>query len=97
VATDSGIATPRYSQIPKGTDGALTFCVNAGEALFLVVVATPSTQQQIVWDHDRRDDAGAVHLAKLTLRLRNAQRLADHAAAVEDVEQAPGVQPKRAE
>jgi hypothetical protein len=50
VATDSGIATPRYSQIQKGTDGALTFCVNPNESLFLVVVATPSVQQHIVWD-----------------------------------------------
>ncbi len=50
VATDSGIATPRYSQIQKGTDGALTFCVNPNESLFLVVVATPSVQKQIVWD-----------------------------------------------
>src|SRR6185437_16925452 len=31
------------------------------------------------------------------LWLRDAQRLADHAAAVEDVEQAPGVEAKRAE
>jgi hypothetical protein len=50
VATDAGISKPRYSGLQKGTDGALTFCVNAGESLFLVVVATPSTQQQIVWD-----------------------------------------------
>lgn len=50
VATDSAIATPRYSALQKGTDGSLTFCINAGEALFLVVVATPSVQKQIVWD-----------------------------------------------
>ena len=50
VATDAGIATPRYSQIQKGTDGALTFCVSPNESLFLVVVATPSVQQHIVWD-----------------------------------------------
>jgi hypothetical protein len=50
VATDTGITTPRYSQIQKGTDGALTFCVNPNESLFLVVVATPSVQQHIVWD-----------------------------------------------
>jgi hypothetical protein len=50
VATDAGITTPRYSPPQKGADAALTFCVNAGEALFLVVAATPSTQQQIVWD-----------------------------------------------
>jgi hypothetical protein len=50
VATDSAISKPRYSQLQHGTDGALTFCVNPGESLFLVVVATPSVQQQILWD-----------------------------------------------
>lgn len=50
VATDSGITTPRYSALQKGSDGALEFCVKAGEALFLVVTATPSVQKQIVWD-----------------------------------------------
>src|SRR5262249_48751735 len=37
VATDSGVTTPRYSALQKGTDGELSFCVNAGESLFLVV------------------------------------------------------------
>lgn len=50
VATDSGITKPRYSGLQKGTDGELTFCVNAGESLFLVVMATPSLFQTIVWD-----------------------------------------------
>jgi hypothetical protein len=50
VATDAGITKPRYSTIQKGTDGELSFCVNAGESLFLVVMATPSVMQQIVWD-----------------------------------------------
>jgi hypothetical protein len=50
VATDSGITTPRYSALQKGTDGKLTFCVKSGEPLFLVVMGTPSTVQTIVWD-----------------------------------------------
>jgi hypothetical protein len=50
VATDAGITTPRYSTLQKGTDGELSFCVNAGESLFLVVMATPSVMQEIVWD-----------------------------------------------
>jgi hypothetical protein len=50
VATDSAVTTPRYSGLQKGTDGQLNFCVKSGEALFLVVVATPSVQKQIVWD-----------------------------------------------
>jgi hypothetical protein len=50
VATDAAIAKPRYSKLQSGTDGTLTFCVQAGEPLFLVVMATPSAQQQIVWD-----------------------------------------------
>ena len=49
VATDAGITTARYSTMQRGTDGALTFCVNAGESLFLVVTATPSVQQTMVW------------------------------------------------
>ena len=50
VATDAAVTKPRYSKIQSGTDGALTFCVNAGESLWLVVMATPSVQQQIYWD-----------------------------------------------
>ncbi|HEX5101469.1 MAG TPA: DUF6055 domain-containing protein [Polyangiaceae bacterium] len=50
VATDAGITKPRYSALQKGTDGELEFCVGAGESLFLVVMATPSAMQQIVWD-----------------------------------------------
>src|SRR6478609_1036086 len=50
VATDNGITTPRYSALQSGTDGKLEFCVGAGEALFLVVTATPAVQKQIVWD-----------------------------------------------
>jgi hypothetical protein len=50
VATDAGITTPRYSAVQKGPDAQLTFCVKSGESLWLVVAATPSTQQQIVWD-----------------------------------------------
>jgi hypothetical protein len=50
VATNSAITSPRYSALQRGADGQLTFCVNAGEPLFLVVVATPSVQQKIVWD-----------------------------------------------
>jgi Family of unknown function (DUF6055) len=50
VATDAAVTKPRYSKIQSGTDGALTFCVNAGESVWLVVMATPSVQQQINWD-----------------------------------------------
>ena len=50
VATDSAITKSRYSQLQRGSDGALTFCVNAGEALWLVVTATPSVQQHVYWD-----------------------------------------------
>jgi hypothetical protein len=50
VATDAGITTPRYSALQKGADAALTFCVKSDESLFLVVAATPSVQQSIVWD-----------------------------------------------
>jgi hypothetical protein len=50
VATDAAITKPRYGAIQKGADGQASLCVNAGEALWLVVVATPSTQSQLVWD-----------------------------------------------
>jgi hypothetical protein len=50
VATNSAITTPRYSALQRGADGQLTFCVSPGEPLFLVVVATPSAQQKIIWD-----------------------------------------------
>jgi len=39
-----------YSALQRGADGQLTFCIQPGESLFLVVVATPSVQKQIVWD-----------------------------------------------
>jgi Family of unknown function (DUF6055) len=50
VATDAGITTSRYSTLQKGSDGQLNYCVNPGESLWLVVVATPLVQQEIVWD-----------------------------------------------
>ena len=50
VATDTGITKPRYSTMQKGSDSQLTFCVNSGEYLFLVIAATPSTLQKIIWD-----------------------------------------------
>ena len=50
VATNSGLTTARYSAVQKGSDGALTFCVTAGEPLFLVVMGTPSAWYDILWD-----------------------------------------------
>jgi len=50
VATDANITKSRYSALQHGTDGELSFCVNAGEPLWLVVMATPSVQQHVVWD-----------------------------------------------
>jgi hypothetical protein len=50
VATDSGISKARYSPLQKGSDAELNFCVSSGEALFLVVVGTPSAGYNIVWD-----------------------------------------------
>jgi hypothetical protein len=50
VATDSGFTTSRYSPVQRGADGQLTFCLNQGEALFLVVVGAPTAIQKIIWD-----------------------------------------------
>jgi len=52
VATNTGFTTARYSKLQSGTDGAMTFKVNAGEPLFLVVMATPSKFTTITWDQD---------------------------------------------
>jgi hypothetical protein len=50
VATDAALTTARYSPLQKGADGKLSMCVNSGESLWLVVSATPSTLQTILWD-----------------------------------------------
>jgi hypothetical protein len=49
VATDASVTSPRYSKLQSGTDGQLTFCINSTDALWLVVTATPSVQQQVYW------------------------------------------------
>ena len=50
VATNSQFTSARYSGLQKGLDANLTFKVNAGEPLFLVVTATPSVFKTVVWD-----------------------------------------------
>ncbi|GLQ91119.1 DUF6055 domain-containing protein [Dyella acidisoli] len=50
VATDQQFTTSRYSKLQHGLDGQLTFKVNAGEPLFLVVTATPSVYQTVVME-----------------------------------------------
>jgi hypothetical protein len=50
VATDANLTTSRYSPVQRGADGQLTFCVGAGESLWLVVVGAPTTIQKIIWD-----------------------------------------------
>lgn len=50
IATDAGITTPRYSALQKGADGQLTFCVDASQPLFLMVMGTPTVQEHVVWD-----------------------------------------------
>jgi hypothetical protein len=52
VATDAQFTSARYSAMQKGLDANLTFKVNAGEPLFLVVAATPSVFKTVVWDQD---------------------------------------------
>ena len=51
VATDAELTTARYSPLRKGTEGELHFCVQPGESLYLVVVATPTEYQKIVWSN----------------------------------------------
>jgi hypothetical protein len=50
VATSADLKTTRYSALQRGADAQLEFCISAGEQLWLVVMATPSEQQQINWD-----------------------------------------------
>ena len=50
VATDQALTTPRYSTLMRGTDADLEFCVTEGESLWLVVMATPTEIQKVVWD-----------------------------------------------
>ncbi len=50
VATNAELTTARYSELQKGTDGELTFCITPGERVWLVVAGTPSKQEQIYWD-----------------------------------------------
>ena len=50
VATTSALTNPRYSTLQRGSDGTLEMCVGPNDSLWLVVMGTPSVQQQIVWD-----------------------------------------------
>ncbi|MES2942814.1 MAG: DUF6055 domain-containing protein [Pseudomonadota bacterium] len=52
VATNPQFSAARYSAIQRGLDADLSFAVKPGEPLFLVVVATPTVMQPIVWDQD---------------------------------------------
>ena len=52
VATDSQFSTARYSALRKGLSADLTFKVQPGEPLFLVVAATPSVFKSVTWDQD---------------------------------------------
>ncbi len=50
VATDEQLTNARYSSLGSGTEGSLRFCIDPGEKLFVVVVATPTEYQKIVWE-----------------------------------------------
>jgi hypothetical protein len=52
VATNSQFTSPRYSAMQKGLDAELSFRVNVGEPLFLVVTATPSVFKTIVAEQE---------------------------------------------
>jgi hypothetical protein len=49
VATDAALTTARYSSLGAGSTGELALCVSPGERVFLVVTATPTSYQKIVW------------------------------------------------
>jgi len=52
VATNTQFTSARYSALQRGLDGELSFRVNPGEPLFMVVAATPSVFKTITWDQD---------------------------------------------
>lgn len=52
VATNTQFTSARRSALQKGLSADLTFAVNPGEPLFMVVAATPSAFKTIVWDQD---------------------------------------------
>jgi hypothetical protein len=43
-------ATARYSSMQRGSDAAVSLCINSGESVYLAVMATPSVYQSVVWD-----------------------------------------------
>jgi len=49
VATNAGLTEARYSPLVSGSEGSLSFCVNQGELLLLVVTGAPSTYVKIPW------------------------------------------------
>ncbi|AUX24377.1 sugar-binding protein [Sorangium cellulosum] len=49
VATDPELTSARYSPLQRGADGELDFCVGQGENVYLVVVATPTEYQKLIW------------------------------------------------
>lgn len=51
VATNPELTEARYSPLQAGSEGELRFCVTPGEHLYLVVVATPTEYQKIVWSN----------------------------------------------
>jgi len=50
VATDAARTTARYSELSRGSEGELDFCVTPGESLWLVVTGAPTELGRIVWD-----------------------------------------------
>ncbi|SHO56889.1 DUF6055 domain-containing protein [Vibrio quintilis] len=49
VATDSHLDSPRYSTIQRGSDNQASVSINSGDEVYLVVMATPSEYQKILW------------------------------------------------
>lgn len=49
VATNAAGTTARYGQLGRSREGEVSLCLATGEKLFLVVTATPTVYQRIVW------------------------------------------------
>ena len=55
VLTNHALTETHYSDLQKGHDGELTVCVDDDQEVYLVVMATPTQYQKIVWANDPSD------------------------------------------
>ncbi|MDW6004197.1 DUF6055 domain-containing protein [Vibrio mangrovi] len=55
VATDRNLNSPRYSRIQRGNSNQASISINNGDEVYLVVMATPTQYQKILWARHSSD------------------------------------------